>query len=448
MFSHRKITRSKSILLLLLVVMFQGAVSTTVLASSPPGSPTHYYFRLSPVTPWLQQLVDDVQAEYSTVDSAVFIAVDKDQAKVLFSEIAKRKAVDAVSVSMEQIPRLAYESPEKYPIDVYEEPALGLPQVREALAPQKTAIVVDQTTYQSLSGRLQTYINDVKSRFGDVDLQVYHPSSTQLQTAAGFRSFLQQIHSADGVNGAILIGSNIPYAIWEFPWGETAALPLFYEDLDGVFLDQDSDGVYDYRDWGPNEGLEMWVSWIRPPLADPTQFLANYFDKVHAYYANGSSNYERGWLTVARDWCGVENGDLGDAFRHTYENDWDFLGCGTPDAYKLEFISRWESDDYELLNVWFHSTNTFHQCDWDNSQPPGDRLTAQELGGLSRGPLLSILWACHGMDLMGEPDYNFSTWYIMGQNNGLAALGATRTTGIPLTEYFIQRLHEQLPRQH
>ena len=101
----------------------------------------------------------------------------------------------------------------------------------------------------------------------------------------------QQIHQNDGINGAILVGY-ISYASWELPWGETTSLPLFYEDLDGVFLDMDSDGFYDYHDWGPNTGVEMWVSWIRPPTSNPIDFLQAYFDKLHNYYIDDNLNYK------------------------------------------------------------------------------------------------------------------------------------------------------------
>ena len=439
-----KYVRPFSLMIAALLVLTPGPgapITASATSYGVAGSTTYLYFRLFPAEPWAYQVLDETAIEHKAIGSAIYVILTPSQASNLYQRVNGLVESEGGFVSFEQIPKIAYEHPELYPQGIYRPPASAPGIATHAIESQVTAIVIDNTTYGSLSARLQTYIADVTAHFLDVTLQVYHPSSADLETAEDVRAFLQQIQQTDEVNGAILVG-HIPYASWELPWGEVTSLSLFYEDLDGVFLDQDSDGLYDYHDWGPNEGLEMWISWIRPPTANPIDFLQNYFDKVHDYYENDDLNYNRAWLTINRDWCGAQDGVLGGAFQQAYGDHWDFLGCGTPDAYLLEYTNKWTNNDYQLQNLWAHSSNTGHQFDWDDSQPPGWWLSAQELGALPRGPQMSIMWSCSAMSLVGQPDSNLSTWYIMGDNNGMSALGVSRGIGTPFQEYLIANIHQ------
>jgi Tol biopolymer transport system component len=434
-----KCVRTLTVMIMAFLTVTSGAGTFTTASpasNSVAGATNYLYVRLFPAEPWVYQVLDEMAVACKPMDSAIYAALTPIQAANLYSSVSESNFV-----SFEQIPRVVYEHPELYPQEIYK-PLTGVSHITtHAVGPQVTAIVIDNAIYSSLSTRLQTYIVDVTDHFPGVAIQVYHPSSTDLETPEDVRAFLQQVWQTDGVNGAILIGY-IPYASWELPWGETASLSLFYEDLDGVFLDQDSDGLYDYRDWGPNEGLEMWISWIRPPTTDPVGYLQAYFDKVHSYYESDRFDFDRALLAITSDWCGPGgDGPLHEAFRQTYGNDWDLLGCGTHGVYLLEYTAQWTSNDYQLQSLWVHSANTVHEFDWDDSQPPGSRLSARQLGALSRGPQMSLIFGCSAMKFTGQPDSKLSTWYIMGSNNGMSALGVSRGIGTPLQEHLVANIH-------
>lgn len=187
----------------------------------------------------------------------------------------------------------------------------------------------------------------------------------------------------------------------------------------------------------------MWTAWILPPTDNAQTYLTAYFDKTHEYYTQEDLLFKRGLLTINQDWCGAQNGALGDAFNYVYGENWDFLGCGEPaDAYLLDFVSLWESNNYQIQNIWAHSGHHGHYFDWDDSQPEGNYLPASTLGTLENGPQFSIVFACGGMQLGHPPEESLSTWYVMGDNNGMSAIGTTRSIGLPAQEYLVRSIRD------
>jgi len=395
----------------------------------------NYYFRISPKHDWLIQLLDELNAIYTIYNSEILTNLTKTQAASIYLEVSKNK-----QITFEQIDQTQYENPGSYPFGSSLIITNQLILDKAERGQQITAIIIDDDYYNDLSSYLLRYIEDVMNYFYQVSFQIYHPKYSDFNSPEEVRSFFQQLHYDEGVNGAIIIGK-LKYANFELPWEEVATLALFYEDLDGIFLDKENDGIYDYRDWGPNKGIEMWTSWIIPPSEDSINYLRSYFDKTHQYYTNEDMLFRNALLTVNEDWCGVQDGALGDAFNSTYGGKWDFLGCdSTPDAYVSEFIELWRNNNYQALNIWAHSSFHGHYFDWDNSQPPGNYLSAFELGSLQNGPQFSIVFGCGCMNLSYDPENSLSTWYIMGENNGMSAIGTTRSIGLPEQEYLIENI--------
>jgi hypothetical protein len=152
---------------------------------------------------------------------------------------------------------------------------------------QNVAIIVDDSIYSQIETKLLQYTIDICSKFA-IDFTVYNGTWI---TPEDLRDFISDVWINDNISGAILCGY-LPYALWKMPNEEVLPIPLFYEDLDGSFNDTDFDNIYDYHEWGSNDGPEIWVSLFMPPrnLIEP-YYLDAYGDQtvmglVGEYYNN------------------------------------------------------------------------------------------------------------------------------------------------------------------
>lgn len=410
---------------------------SVVLSFSSSGSdatPQYYYIRLYPAGPVVSAILDKHGVEdFIRLEDSVVARLTLDQMTSVYNDVTLLQQERGLLVTFESVPRQTYEMGLQ-PWEVGELLKIKEHTWRQTTDSQVVAIVVEQSIYNDIQSAISTYVSDVTSLYANVTLLVYQSSAT---TPESLRGFLQDIHQSQNIQGAILVGS-LPYAEWELPWGEECSLPLFYEDLDDIFLDQDSDGLYDYHDWGSNEGIEIWVSWIRPPVSGPVSALQAYFGKTHDYYSGNYSMSKRGLLVISHDWWGC--GDvMRAAFEDLYGEDIDQLG-GCEGCYaKIDpYLQLYTNNDYGVQNLWVHSSNTGHQFDAGPGEP--NWLSSTDLAALPRGPQFSVIFGCHAMDFRGDPDAIFATRYIMGTDNGLAALGATRGIGTPQQEYLISLL--------
>jgi hypothetical protein len=128
----------------------------------------------------------------------------------------------------------------------------------------RVAMLVDEDIYPLIKENLKRYEEDVNIR-SSVEF-LYRAGSWT--TPESIRSLLTDLWMDEGITGAILWGY-LPYAKWQFIHSDDSKerfpIPVFYEDLDGQFIDSDSDGYYDKHIWGENDGTEIWVSHIMPP---------------------------------------------------------------------------------------------------------------------------------------------------------------------------------------
>jgi len=411
--------------------------ASIVLSFSSSGSdatPQYYYVRLYPTGPLISAMLDEHEVEdFIRLEDSVVARLTLDQMTDVYNDVTLLQEEQGLLVSFESVPRQTYEMGVQ-PWEVGEPAEIEERAWAEIMAPGVVAIIVDQSIYNDIQSAISTYVSDVTSLYANVTLLVYQSSAT---TPESLRGFLHDIHQSQNIQGAILVGS-LPYARWELPWGEECSLPLFYENLDDIFLDQDSDGLYDYHDWGSNEGVEIWVSWIRPPSQDPVSALQAYFGKTHDYYSGNYSMSKRGLLVITHDWGGAGDG-MREALGELYGEDIDQLG-GCEGCYaKLEpYLELYANNDYGVQNLWAHSSDTGHQFDADPGEP--NWLSSTDLATLTRGPQFSVIWGCSVMNFTGGPGEIFATRYIMGTHNGLAALGVTRGIGTPAQELLIPML--------
>jgi len=129
---------------------------------------------------------------------------------------------------------------------------------------QRVAMLVDQDIYPLIKDNLERYERDVNLR-GSVEF-VYRTGNWGMPES--IRALLKQLWKDEGITGAMLWGY-LPYAKWRLVHTDNSTedfpIPVFYEDLDGEFYDDDRDGLYDRHIWGANDGCEIWTSFVMPP---------------------------------------------------------------------------------------------------------------------------------------------------------------------------------------
>ncbi len=163
----------------------------------------------------------------------------------------------------------------------------------------RALVVVDKSVYPEIEARLTKYIDHIRREFG-VELKVLVDDYYDMQPP-DIRARLKHEYqnSPVPVVGAIMVGP-IPHAIrsslgaaeettkyemlmdeadekgdrrlaWEC-WRKLPLLtpaPLYYEDFDAEWIDEDGDGVFEKIETDPeNNPTEIWTAWWVPPSED------------------------------------------------------------------------------------------------------------------------------------------------------------------------------------
>ncbi len=131
------------------------------------------------------------------------------------------------------------------------------------------AVIVERSIYMSLISKLHRYYEDVNTK---IKVEFIERNGTWSSPVA-LRNYIITLWQIYNMSGAILIGY-FPLPMWEIIHDqnniEKCPIPIFYEDLDGSFGDIDTNGYYDRHYWGLNDGPEIWVSFIMPPIRGQT----------------------------------------------------------------------------------------------------------------------------------------------------------------------------------
>jgi hypothetical protein len=141
-------------------------------------------------------------------------------------------------------------------------------------------VLVETSVFDGIETSLDQYATDLESIEG-LSVGIYTVSTSN---TTAIRALLQQA-LPEGLVGCLLVG-DIPAAYYEYGPPEnphTFPTDFYYMDLDGVWDDTDSDGVYDKH--GGKFGADIWVGRLQPSLVDGDDIwlLNNYFKKNHLY---------------------------------------------------------------------------------------------------------------------------------------------------------------------
>jgi len=287
-------------------------------------------------------------------------------------------------------------------------------------------ILVDPVLYPQISASIATYMSDLAGDDFSVML-VQWGGGTPEQV----RDSLIAWHNNDLCDGAVIIGG-LPIAWFELyedfnddgipdsPTMVNFPCDLYYMDLDGLFDDQDNDGMYDVHEG--NTDAEIWIGQLRASTLtwSEAERINNYFAKDHAYRQGNLVLPSLALNYIDDDWAG---GALtwGDALRTAFGavvtfND---INETTADGYLTEL-----HQGYSCVQVATHSSPFVHSFKENNGSSWG-YIQNWEIRNNDPQGYFYNLFACSNCRYV-ETDY-MGGWYIFAQTYGLGAIGSTKT---------------------
>ncbi|MFC1851631.1 hypothetical protein ACFL27_15685 [candidate division CSSED10-310 bacterium] len=204
------------------------------------------------------------------------------------------------------------------------------------------AVLIQQSVWSQMKNKITTYLQERALQGYNIDLSTY----TDQATSADLKSHLQTIGS--GLQGAFFIG-DLP-AAW-FRWhGEEFPIDLYFMDLDGTWVDEDNDGMFE------NHSGDVKPEIFLGRLDGTISKLRSYFDKVTLYRSGGYSLPQRFMAYVEDDWTSYHYyGDyyygleefLGPA---AVDVEYDAMTTTSPD-YQVRLLSG-----YQIMQIMAHSS--------------------------------------------------------------------------------------------
>ncbi len=266
--------------------------------------------------------------------------------------------------------------------------------------------------YNGVIDSMNTYITDLEAEGYVVQLDTMRGTD-----AESLRTYLSTLLPNE-LEGAVFFG-NIPFAWYEYSSAEGREefpIDLYLMDLDGNWIDGDSDGLFDNHTG--NEEPEIWTGRIYSSAltwADEIYIINNYLSKIHKYRTGGYSTPEKALAYVDDDWWGYDDCDLG-------------LLYDTVDVVRnynttvaSDFRSRF-NDAYEWVQICSHSSpwgNTFK----NTSGYAGTCFNFEVWFANPEWQFLN-LFQCSGTRFFEENVAG--NVYILGPTNCLLAVGSSK----------------------
>lgn len=300
-----------------------------------------------------------------------------------------------------------------------------------ASEPDRVAILLREPTLKALAEPLRTYVADVEQRF-PAKLEIV---ARDWKTPVEVRAAIKGLYETQHISGVILVGAMPMHRFFMHEFANPN--PLYYEDFDLQFRDQNKDGVADIYEGKPQ--LKVWVANLRSSVKVNDDDIANlkmFLAKTHAYY-HAKEAVESGALALSgSDWA--EGGtwfknQVGDKlFRK------DAIEVLEDKACTLKSMQRAFKDrNFTLTFIQVHS-------DWNGQSTEDGDLTAEQVASLKTGSLITINHGCSTGNWMHneaeKTSPNMAMSYVFGKNIGQAVIAQVRSGMIDGHEMLYDRL--------
>ena len=231
------------------------------------------------------------------------------------------------------------------------------------------------------------------------------------------------------LSGVVLIG-NFP-AAW-YSHDEEFPCDLFLMDMDGTWIDENNDGLYDsHVDGEGDTAPDIFIGRIDaskvPAIGKgETEIIKKYLYKIHEFWMGNITQTNFALTYTDREWSG--NGPFEHDIGFLYEN---YNAMSYPNVNKNDYLKNQLSGPYEFIQLTCHSKSFGHLFD--------DGGLAWSNNVRSASPMALFYWlhCCHACKFT---DYNcLGNAYILNTNTpSLAVLGSTKSGLMHDFRYFYE----------
>jgi hypothetical protein len=289
-------------------------------------------------------------------------------------------------------------------------------------------IVCNGDLYPEISSSLiGDYVPELEQEEFAVSVAVT-PDADRGGSDVALRNQLIDFYEEHGYFYALLVG-DLPVPFYEMDyegWGyEYFPIDLYYMDLDGEWVDEDDNGIWDGHyhgdgDWFADIPVGRWTAGrLTYDGHTEAELIQNYIAKDVAYRSGGNPCQERALCYIDDDWSywGYE---WTDAVALAYD---DVTGIFDPDETYAEDYEGRLDDDYEFIQLCAHSSWLLHQFTLDGVYSYTHYFEVYDIKPKS---LFYNLFACSNARYT---EYNYMAgWYtFMDDDCGLVAIGSTKT---------------------
>jgi hypothetical protein len=292
-------------------------------------------------------------------------------------------------------------------------------------------IVINNLLYLAIQDSFSAFLSDL-------ELDGYAVNAyTALND--GDEAALKEILISEWANrnivGSILIG-DLPVAWYEMTHppeygGDHVEFPidLYFMDLDGRWLDRDTDGLYDgHADGTGGMEADIWVGRLlainlTEHGASEVAMVNNYLDKNHRFRTGELRLQDRALAYVDNDWnmYGYENDlllayPITDAVTDPYQT--------TREDY-MQRVRESTGNQYENLLICSHSTPWAHYLYWGDGPYDYSLFHNHEIEQIHVQVLFYNLFACSNCRFVEEDD--MGNWYLFQSTYGLLSVGSTKS---------------------
>jgi hypothetical protein len=306
-----------------------------------------------------------------------------------------------------------------------------------AEGPDNVLLMVQPGLYGQIVGQLDRLATELGNEGYEVDVSVgIWPD------AAALRREMADAWRGRGLAGCIIFG-DMPAARYEMDrdptiGGGASAFPidLYFEDLDGEWLDGDSDGALDGHEAGSGDlAPEIWLGRIslRTGGARESDLINSYIERDVAYRRGELSFPEASLLYLDDDWTK----DLY-ASKHGLSHAYDrtMVVSGTRVTNASDYADRL-GDGYEWVQVHTHvsldgGSHAFSMDDDADNDGDGAADEADEGGTFGPQQMRNSTMASGFYNVFTCAAANYTRqdylcgWYALGAGSGLGAIGSTK----------------------
>jgi len=264
-------------------------------------------------------------------------------------------------------------------------------------------VLVNDSIYPEIEVSIDQYVQDLTNA----------GYMTKVITALGgtpddIRNLLKA-EMSNGLIGALLVG-DLPIAWWEqSSYGEDYPIDFFFTDLDGNWIDNNSNGLFDYHSAGSGDVLpDIWVGRLytsRLTYDNEARLITDYFDRNHRYRTGGLTLPDKGLVYNEVIWYPNDHG-MGYLYNDvTVVND-----ENTTTAY--DYKNRIKQQ-FQFVHLIAHSSCWAHTFFLQNEQPGGGSVFSFEIPFLEPEGFFYFLNSC--MAGRYTETNNLANWYLFSR---------------------------------